>query len=149
MAAACTQPLVVPMHYDPSFKDWSFNTFSHFLFLVDVRLHEPLLPREVTPADIEIDMMSFCSQLDILCKKEILMQPDGKIEHGKVSSSFTNKGSNTSSQKQSMNSIGCPLLDPYKKSVEENFKAVKATLNNDVDGHKQLTDDQREWLVII
>lgn len=40
-------------------------------FSVDVRLHEPLLSRDVTPIDTEIEMMSLCSQLDILCHKEL------------------------------------------------------------------------------
>ncbi|XP_041351575.1 uncharacterized protein LOC121370422 [Gigantopelta aegis] len=78
MAAAVHPPLVVPMRYDPSFK-------------VDVRLHESLLATAYTSSDVDIEMMSLCAQLDALCKKELVMQPSHRIDHGKTSSSFVNK----------------------------------------------------------
>ena len=39
--------------------------------LVDVRLHEPLFKREDNPQDIELEIISLCAQLDLLCKKEL------------------------------------------------------------------------------
>lgn len=45
----------------------------HLLFFpVDVLVHEPTLARVYTAAEIGVDMMSLCTQLDVLCKKELL-----------------------------------------------------------------------------
>ncbi|OWF40885.1 uncharacterized protein LOC110463240 [Mizuhopecten yessoensis] len=223
MAAACAPPLVIPMHYVPSFK-------------VDVRLHEPLAGGEVTPTDVEIEMMSLCSQLDVLCKKELRDQNDKKTEHGKVSSVFTDKATvvhdrmkqlllrqkqdmslsqyivwrgldkvfpravtflsqpdaltqldkktsldgyyqelgcmnqilslsmqinsdlhNLSDHKyiahqlailyQSVTSLDAACMETYKKSIEDNFKVVKASLNEDGDGTRLLSNQHREWLI--
>ncbi|CAG2218281.1 uncharacterized protein [Mytilus edulis] len=225
MAVVCTPPLSLPLHYDASFK-------------VDVRLHEPLLTRDITPIDTEIEMMSLCSQLDILCHKELKEQPKEKIEQGRFSNSFTNRAavvqdrmnqvlhknvqnrmfvneylaakgldrlfprasafisspvnlvylndktsldayyadisslnqlkylahqinsdlSNLSEHKyvahqisilyQSVNNINNSYLDPYKKSIEENFKSVKTTLNEEhKDGTRKLLPEQKEWLL--
>ncbi|XP_046371936.1 uncharacterized protein LOC124145976 [Haliotis rufescens] len=78
MAASCSQPLVTPVHYDPAFK-------------VTVRLHESLLSGTDTPTDIEIEMMSLCGQLDLLCRKELTQQPSHRIDNGKTSNSFVNR----------------------------------------------------------
>ena len=46
------------------------------LFLpVDVRLHEPLLARGITLGDVRVEMMSLCSQLELLCRKELYEVP--------------------------------------------------------------------------
>lgn len=225
MAVVCTAPIAVPMHYDASFK-------------VDVRLHEPILSKDVTPIDMEIEMMSLCSQLDILCRKELMEQPAEKIEQGRFSNSFTNKAAvvrdrmnqvlhkntqnrlllheylsvkgldrlfprasafisspvsltslhektsldeyftdlsnlnqlkclahqinsdlnNLSDHKyiahqisilyQSVNNINSSFLNPYKKSIEEHFKTVKNTLNQEHDdGTRKLLPEQKEWLL--
>lgn len=39
-------------------------------------------------------------------------------------------------------------IDPYKKSIEENFKSIKTTLSQESEsGKKQLYPEQREWSV--
>lgn len=225
MSVAATEPLVVPLLYDPSFK-------------VDVRLHEPLLGSSTQNLDLDVELMSLCSQLDMICQKELSKHKQEKIEHGKVSSDFTNKATvvcdrmqqlmlrsgsvNTSLQQyivtkrfdilfpraaaymenpshfnlnqrsegmdnyytdltalqnlsglsrqinsdlsnlsdhkyiahqmailyQSLNNVGHPLLDPYKKSIEENFKSIKTTLSQESEsGKKQLYPEQREWFL--
>lgn len=49
---------------------------------------------------------------------------------------------------QSLNNVGHPILDPYKKSIEENFKSIKTTLSQESEsGKKQLYPEQREWSV--
>lgn len=50
-------PLCVPLAYDPSFK-------------VEVRLHEPLWKVQFSPDDVAIEVLTLCSQLEPLCKKE-------------------------------------------------------------------------------
>ena len=50
---------------------------------------------------------------------------------------------------QSINTINNSYLEPYKKSIEENFKSVKSTLNHEhKDGSRKLLPEQKEWLVI-
>lgn len=49
---------------------------------------------------------------------------------------------------QSVNNINNTYLDPYKKSIEENFKSVKTTLNEEhKDGSRKLLPEQKEWLL--
>ncbi|XP_062588945.1 uncharacterized protein LOC134250598 [Saccostrea cucullata] len=49
---------------------------------------------------------------------------------------------------QSLNNVGHTLLDPYKKSIEENFKSIKTTLSEDREtGGKQLYPEQLEWFL--
>ncbi|XP_033760134.1 uncharacterized protein LOC117342191 [Pecten maximus] len=224
MAAAYAPPIVVPMHYVPSFK-------------VDVRLHEPLAGGEATPRDIEIEMMSLCSQLDVLCKKELRDQQRKKTtEHGKVSGAFLDKATvvhdrmkqlllkqkqdmslgqyivwrgldrvfpraatflskpdglnlldkktgldgyyqelacinqllslsmqinsdlhNLSDHKyiahqlailyQSVTSLDAACMETYKKSIEDNFKVVKTTLNEGGDGARLLSNEHKQWLI--
>ncbi|XP_060063848.1 uncharacterized protein LOC132544290 [Ylistrum balloti] len=223
MAAACAPPLVVPMHYVPSFK-------------VDVRLHEPLTGGEASPTDIEIEMMSLCSQLDVLCKKELRDQHGKKSELGKVSSEFTDKatvvhdrmkqlllrqkqdmslgqyivwrgldrvfpraatflsrpdGLNLLDKKtgldgyyqdlacmnqllslsmqinsdlhnlqdhkyiahqlailyQSVTSLDAACMETFKKSIEDNFKVVKASLADDGESGRQLSNEHKQWLI--
>ncbi|XP_078312466.1 uncharacterized protein LOC111102258 isoform X1 [Crassostrea virginica] len=238
MSVVATEPLVVPLLYDPSFK-------------VDVRLHEPVLGSSSQTLDLDVDLMSLCSQLDVICLKELSQHKLEKIEHGRVSSDFTNKGlynvlkytqaikasvvcdrmqqlmlrsgqGNTSLQQyiatkrldllfpraaayvenpghfnlnqrtegmdnyfteltalqnlsglsrqinsdlsnlsdhkyiahqmailyQSLNNVGHPILDPYKRSIEENFKSIKATLSQETgSGKKQLYPEQKEWFL--
>ncbi|XP_022290635.2 uncharacterized protein LOC111102258 isoform X2 [Crassostrea virginica] len=225
MSVVATEPLVVPLLYDPSFK-------------VDVRLHEPVLGSSSQTLDLDVDLMSLCSQLDVICLKELSQHKLEKIEHGRVSSDFTNKASvvcdrmqqlmlrsgqgNTSLQQyiatkrldllfpraaayvenpghfnlnqrtegmdnyfteltalqnlsglsrqinsdlsnlsdhkyiahqmailyQSLNNVGHPILDPYKRSIEENFKSIKATLSQETgSGKKQLYPEQKEWFL--
>jgi len=50
-------PLCAPLAYDPSFK-------------VEVRLHEPLWKVQFSPDDVAIEVLTLCSQLEPLCKKE-------------------------------------------------------------------------------
>ncbi|KAH3803888.1 uncharacterized protein LOC127834473 [Dreissena polymorpha] len=76
MAAPMSPPIVLPTHYDPSFK-------------VDIQLHEPLLSRAVTLGDVRLEMISLCFQLETLCKKEIAEQTS--IRHGHVSNSFIDR----------------------------------------------------------
>ncbi|XP_048744510.1 uncharacterized protein LOC125657784 [Ostrea edulis] len=225
MSVASTEPLVIPLLYDPSFK-------------VDVRLHEPLLGSTTQTLDIDVELMSLCSQLDIICQKELSQHKLEKIEHGRVSSDFTNKASmvcdrmqqlmlrssqpNTSLQQyivmrkfdllfpraaaylenpghfnlnqrtegldnyyadlsslqnlsalsrqinsdlcnlsdhkyiahqmailyQSLTNVGHALLDPYKQSIEENFKSIKSALSQEREpGVKQLYPEQKEWFL--
>nr|XP_022290635.1 uncharacterized protein LOC111102258 [Crassostrea virginica] len=225
MSVVATEPLVVPLLYDPSFK-------------VDVRLHEPVLGSSSQTLDLDVDLMSLCSQLDVICLKELSQHKLEKIEHGRVSSDFTNKASvvcdrmqqlmlrsgqgNTSLQQyiatkrldllfpraaayvenpghfnlnqrtegmdnyfteltalqnlsglsrqinsdlsnlsdhkyiahqmailyQSLNNVGHPILDPYKRSIEENFKSIKVTLSQETgSGKKQLYPEQKEWFL--
>lgn len=44
MSVAATEPLVVPLLYDPSFK-------------VDVRLHEPLLGSSTQNLDLDVELI--------------------------------------------------------------------------------------------
>ena len=48
---------------------------------------------------------------------------------------------------QSVVNVGGSLMEPYKKSIEENFKAVKATLSQDQNGKRLLEPQQREWFL--
>ncbi|KXJ11093.1 uncharacterized protein LOC110244242 [Exaiptasia diaphana] len=50
-------PLNQPLAYDPSFK-------------VEVRLHEPLWKVQFSPDDVALELLTLCSQLEVLCKKE-------------------------------------------------------------------------------
>lgn len=50
-------PLCALLTYDPSFK-------------VEVRLHEPLWKVQFSPDDVAIEILTLCSQLEPLCKKE-------------------------------------------------------------------------------
>ena len=51
---------------------------------------------------------------------------------------------------QSLNNVGHPILDPYKRSIEENFKSIKATLSQETgSGKKQLYPEQKEWSVSV
>ena len=50
------------------------SRFSNHLFffeiLVEVRLHEPLWKVQFSPEDVAIEVLTLCSQLEPLCKKE-------------------------------------------------------------------------------
>ena len=48
-----------------------YRTIGHLVIAVDVRLHEPLLSRGITLSDVRVEMMSLCSQLELLCRKEL------------------------------------------------------------------------------
>ncbi|KAK7090245.1 uncharacterized protein [Littorina saxatilis] len=78
MAACVEAPLVTPKHYDPMFK-------------VDTLLHEPTLLRLCTLSEIGVDMISYCTQLDVLCKKELIQQPTHSIQKGRTSNAFADK----------------------------------------------------------
>lgn len=41
-----------------------------FRILVEVRLHEPLWKVQFSPDDVAIEILTLCSQLEPLCKKE-------------------------------------------------------------------------------
>lgn len=38
--------------------------------LVEVRLHEPLWKVQFSPEDVALELLTLCSQLEVLCKKE-------------------------------------------------------------------------------
>ncbi|KAK3605333.1 hypothetical protein CHS0354_033822 [Potamilus streckersoni] len=78
MAASSFPPIVTPKNYDANFK-------------VDVRLHEPLFPPVLTASDTEIEILTLCSQLDTLCRKELKEQNVGNLHQGKFTNSFTNR----------------------------------------------------------
>ncbi|KAL3846824.1 hypothetical protein ACJMK2_017778 [Sinanodonta woodiana] len=78
MAASCSPPIVSPRNYDAKFK-------------VDVCLHEPLYPPVLTALDTEIEILTLCSQLDTLCRKELKEQNVGNLHQGKFTNSFTNR----------------------------------------------------------
>ncbi|KAK7455068.1 hypothetical protein BaRGS_00039517, partial [Batillaria attramentaria] len=61
MAVCMFPPVVIPKHYDPMFK-------------VDVLLHEPTIASKSTADEIEVDMISLCTQLEALFKKELLQE---------------------------------------------------------------------------
>jgi len=76
-------PLCAPLAYDPSFKGLCMfllvlQVRNHFLlfhlfclrYLVEVRLHEPLWKVQFSPDDVAIEVLTLCSQLEPLCKKE-------------------------------------------------------------------------------
>ena len=77
-------PLCAPLAYDPSFKGLCiifllvlqirnssvlFHLFS-LRSLVEVRLHEPLWKVQFSPDDLAIEVLTLCSQLEPLCRKE-------------------------------------------------------------------------------
>jgi hypothetical protein len=37
---------------------------------VEVRLHEPLWKVQFSPDDVALELLTMCSQLEVLCKKE-------------------------------------------------------------------------------
>lgn len=56
-------------NFRPDFNHVCFQLF--FLrSLVEVRLHEPLWKVQFSPDDIAIEVLTLCSQLEPLCKKE-------------------------------------------------------------------------------
>ncbi|KAK2566832.1 hypothetical protein P5673_009518 [Acropora cervicornis] len=59
-------PLCGLLTYDPSFK-------------VEVRLHEPLWKVQFSPDDVAIEVLTLCSQLEPLCKREYAT-PSGGID---------------------------------------------------------------------
>ncbi|XP_005090904.2 uncharacterized protein LOC101847011 [Aplysia californica] len=61
------------------------------MFKVDVMLHAPLRDHLGTNSDLRVEVMTLSLQLDTLFKQEILSHPSHKIDHGKTSSSFTDK----------------------------------------------------------
>ena len=76
-------PLCAPLAYDPSFKGLCiifslvFQIRNQCLVspvclrsLVEVRLHEPLWKVQFSPDDVAIEVLTLCSQLEPLCKKE-------------------------------------------------------------------------------
>lgn len=84
-------PLAQPLAYDPSFKGrsksygnnkvftryfsivyLSFFRLWNFVFFcsVEVRLHEPLWKVQFSPDDVALELLTLCSQLEVLCKKE-------------------------------------------------------------------------------
>ncbi|BFZ00514.1 hypothetical protein BsWGS_03553 [Bradybaena similaris] len=78
MAAASYQPIVVPEHYDPMFK-------------VDVFLHAPLREYTGSSADLEVNIMSLCLQLDTLLRQEYTPHKLHGNERGKVCCTFSDK----------------------------------------------------------
>ncbi|EDO39997.1 predicted protein [Nematostella vectensis] len=52
-----SKPLCYPLAYDPSFK-------------VEVRLHEPLWKVQFSPDDVALELLTLCSQLEALCRRE-------------------------------------------------------------------------------
>ena len=77
--------LCAPLAYDPSFKGLCIlacfpkskppspecKVCLFFLCtLVEVRLHEPLWKVQFSPDDVAIEVLTLCSQLEPLCKKE-------------------------------------------------------------------------------
>ncbi|KAK0066615.1 hypothetical protein Bpfe_004047 [Biomphalaria pfeifferi] len=65
MAASCTQPVVVPENYFPAFK-------------VEVLLHAPIQVYQTSEADLHIDLMMLCYQLDTICKQGLAKSPETK-----------------------------------------------------------------------
>jgi len=75
-------PLCAPLAYDPSFKGLCMfllvlQTRNQYIVspvclrsLVEVRLHEPLWKVQFSPDDVAIEVLTLCSQLEPLCKKE-------------------------------------------------------------------------------
>lgn len=60
-------PLSTPLSYDPSFK-------------VDIQLDEPLWKVILTPSDVAIEILTLCSQLEPLCKRNYTTK-SGKISN--------------------------------------------------------------------
>ncbi|XP_064639176.1 uncharacterized protein LOC135494818 [Lineus longissimus] len=92
MAAVSENALCIPMQYNPKFK-------------VYTRLDEPIWGKSLTSIDEAMEVLSLCSQLDFLCKKELSEHPTGRIDHGKVGHSFEMKA--------------IVLLDQLQKHVEQ------------------------------
>ncbi|GFO40080.1 hypothetical protein PoB_006658500 [Plakobranchus ocellatus] len=80
MAANCSQPVVIPGHYNRMFK-------------VDVNLHAPLREHLASESDFKVDLLVHSLQLDTFCKQE-QSQTLSKGDHGKSATSFQNKGIN-------------------------------------------------------
>ncbi|XP_035692730.1 uncharacterized protein LOC118427202 [Branchiostoma floridae] len=57
-AVSCTPPLCSPLGLDPGFK-------------IDVCIHEPLWVVPVTRGDVAVEIVTLCSQLELLCEKEM------------------------------------------------------------------------------
>ncbi|XP_029207636.2 uncharacterized protein LOC114971263 isoform X3 [Acropora millepora] len=64
-------PLCGLLTYDPSFK-------------VEVRLHEPLWKVQFSPDDVAIEVLTLCSQLEPLCKREYATSSGGIDDAHKV-----------------------------------------------------------------
>ncbi|XP_066266794.1 uncharacterized protein [Branchiostoma lanceolatum] len=57
-AVSCTPPLCSPLGLDPCFK-------------IDVCIQEPLWVVPVTRGDVAVEIVTLCSQLELLCEKEM------------------------------------------------------------------------------
>lgn len=73
------EPLGSPMPYDPSFK-------------VEACLDEPLWWSRFDTSTAAFRVMTICSQLEMLCHKEVMENPEKHAEQGNLSSSFEAKG---------------------------------------------------------
>ncbi|PVD18784.1 hypothetical protein C0Q70_21336 [Pomacea canaliculata] len=70
----------------------NFHISYRFSQHVDVLLHEPTVASMSTGAgEIKVEVAALCSQLEVLCRKELLNQPSHRIDNGKVSNSFRSK----------------------------------------------------------